>query len=212
MAFNFNIRNPGATVPIRITLTGQFNVNAFAAPDALSREQVLSLERSRLGALLNTREIKTMFDDIGNAMNPPNPPRLFNRNRILFSLFEPNINAQDGVEQYPYVIDLPNNTYTQTLTYTVKAYPNPGIPFDVNDFTNRVIDKQGTLNNILNGPNFRIYDRGDRPQYFQGPPNVILQMNQAGGRKQVQRKRRKSRNTRRHTIKYQRKTKRSHHN
>jgi hypothetical protein len=212
MAFNFNIRNPAATVPIRISLTGQFNAGAFAAPDALSRERVLSLERSRLGALLNTREIKTMFDDIGNAMNPPNPPRLFNRNRVLFGLFEANIDAQEGVEQYPYVIDLPNNTYTQTLTYTVNAYPNPGMPFDVNDFTNRVIEKQGALNNILNGPNFRIYDRGDRPQYFQGPPNIVLQMNQAGGRKRVQRKSRKSskgRKLRRYTKKYQRKTKRN---
>jgi hypothetical protein len=171
--FNFNILNPAATVPIRITLTGLYTPNQ--QEDA--RNLALRQERQRFADLMNVRAIKQIFTDIENVMNDI-VPGLFRRNRILFNIID------DDLEAYPFNINAGQRTYTQTLTFHVKAYPTAGLQFVQNTFINLVIDKQGAIENYVNG--LAIYNRSPRNQaFFQDDPNVQVLMNQAGGKRKI---------------------------
>lgn len=181
--FNFNIRNPAATVPIRITLTGLYTPNQQEDARILALRQ----ERQRFADLMNRRPIKQVFTDIENVMNQA-VPGVFRRNRILFNIIDDDVEAA-----YPFTINAELRTYTQTLTFHVKAYPTAGLQFDQNTFINLVIDKEEAVQNYVNG--LAIYNRSLVNQaFFQDDPNVQVLMNQAGGKRKVQKTYRHRRN------------------
>jgi hypothetical protein len=189
--FNFNILNPAATVPISITLTGLYNPNQQEDARILALRQ----ERANFAQLMSAIRVKAIFDEIGTAMSAA-VPGLFARRRIFFNRVE------DDVEIYPFQINAEQGTYTQTLTFHVKAYPKPGVPFDRDQFVNLVLAKREALENYVNA--LPIYNRSEVNQaFFQGDPNVQILMNQAGGKRRV----RKSRKHRRSHKKSRKQTK-----